>query len=117
MLIREWKCKCPADTVTDFINYLEETGVKDTQSIDGCCGYKIMRREVPPDIEITFMSFWETFEHMKVYAGDDLYQAVLYPEDKLYRITSETEVKIDEIVSESTSTCQLGAENQVAGNL
>ena len=104
MLIREWKCTCPTETVIEFISYLNKTGVKDTQSIDGCCGYKIMRRELSTKIEITFITFWETFEQMKVYAGDNLYKAVLYPEDYLYRITSETEVKIYEIVAEGSAT-------------
>ncbi len=104
MLIREWKCTCPTDTVQEFISYLNETGVKDTQSIDGCHGYKIMQRKLSLEVEITFMTFWETFEQMKVYAGENLYKAVLYPEDYLYKITPETEVKIFEIVAEGTVT-------------
>ncbi len=104
MLVREWKCTCPTETVDDFINYLNETGVKDTQSIDGCCGYKIMRRKQTPEIEITFITFWDTFEQMKVYAGKNLYKAVLYPEDHLYKITSDTEVKIYHIVAEGSAT-------------
>lgn len=94
MLIREWKCTCPADTVQEFISYLNETGVKDTQSIDGCCGYRIMQRELFSEIEITFITFWETFEQMKVYTGDNLYKAVLYPEDHLYKITQVSELTV-----------------------
>ncbi len=104
MLVREWKCTCPTETATEFIGYLNKTGVKDTQSIDGCCGYKIMRREVSPEVEIIFITLWKTLDQMKIYAGENLYKAVLYPEDYLYKITSDTEVKIYKIVAEGSAT-------------
>ena len=69
MLVREWKCTCPTETVTGFIGYLNETGVKDTQSIDGCCVYKIMQRNLSHEVEITFINFWEAFEQMKGYTA------------------------------------------------
>ncbi len=100
MLVREWKCICPAETEIQFTAYLNKTGVNDTQSIDGCCGYKILRREVDKEIEITLLTFWESFEQMKEYSGDNLYKAVLYPEDHVYKITPKTYVKIYEIVAE-----------------
>ncbi len=104
MFVREWKCICPHETIPEFIGYLNETGVKDTQSIDGCCGYKILRRNLSQDVEITFITFWKTFEQMKIYAGENIYKAVLYPEDHLYKITPETNVKIFEIVAEKLTT-------------
>lgn len=104
MLIREWKCTCPAETVSGFIGYLNETGVKDTQSIDGCSGYKILQRTLDSEVEITLITFWETFEQMKAYAGENLYKAVLYPEDDQYKITPDREVRIYEIVAEGSAT-------------
>jgi hypothetical protein len=100
MVVREWKCTCPPDTLDGFIGYLIETGVKDTQTIDGCCGYRIMKRTLPHAVEITLLTFWKTVEQMKAYAGEAIDKAVLYPEDHLYGIVPETDVKLYDIVDE-----------------
>ncbi len=95
---REWKCTCPRDTAEGFIDYLQETGIKDTQAIDDCVGYQVLRRELDGEVEITFVSFWKDLESMKKYAGDNLYKAVLYPEDAKFRIKPDTEVRVYEVV-------------------
>jgi quinol monooxygenase YgiN len=104
MHYREWKCRCPKSTADGFVEYLAETGIKDTQSIEGCTGYQVLRREVGNDIEITFVSFWKKFELMKEYAGDNLYKAVLYPDDDKYKIIPDTEVKVYEVIDTLTAT-------------
>jgi len=104
MYHREWKCLCPKGTVDGFIDYLSETGIQDTQSINGCTGYHVLRRELKDEVEITFVSFWLTLEMMKQYAGENLYNAVLYPEDEKYRIKPDTEVKVYEVIGGITAT-------------
>ncbi len=104
MYHREWKCICPKDTANGFINYLSETGIKDTQVINDCTGYHVLRRELEGEIEITFVSFWLELEMMKQYTGDNLYKAVLYPEDEKYRIRPDTEVKVYKVISGITAT-------------
>ncbi len=98
MYTREWKCICPKETEKGFLEYLQKTGVQDTQIIDGCGGYQILRRDIDEGIEVTFITTWESLHSMKKYAGDNLYKAVLYPEDEQYRIKSDTVVKVYEIL-------------------
>lgn len=99
MWIREWKCICPEDTLKGFLEYLEKTGVKDTQSLNGCCGYTILNREITDGFEVTLLTYWHSKEQMKEYAGKNMYRAVLYPEDHVYKIISDTDVKIYEIIA------------------
>ncbi|WP_421900810.1 antibiotic biosynthesis monooxygenase [Maridesulfovibrio sp.] len=99
MWIREWKCTCPEDTAEVFLDYLNETGVKDTQSLDGCCGHKIFIRSLGDESEITLHTYWQTKEQMKSYAGENMYRAVLYPEDVKYRINPDHEVKVYEVIA------------------
>ena len=98
MYCREWKCICPRNTEKEFLDYLKITGIKDTQSIIGCLGYQILRREINNEIEITFMTFWINFDVIKEYAGKDLYKAILYPEDYKFKIIPEVNVNIYEII-------------------
>ena len=98
MYIREWKCICPEVSEEGFISYLQETGVKETQVIDGCVGYKILHRTMESEVELTFITYWQSLESMKKYAGQNLYSAVLYPEDKIYHIRPELEVKVYKVI-------------------
>lgn len=98
MYIREWKCICPNTKEEGFVNYLQITGIKDTQEIAACSGYKILRRSVNSDVEITFLTYWVSLESMKEYAGDNFYKAVLYPEDDKYQIKPDLEVKVYELI-------------------
>jgi len=102
MYHREWKCICPKETANGFINYLSETGIKDTQNIDGCTGYHVLKRELNGEIEITFVSHWQELDIMKRYAGDNLYKAVLYPEDEKFRIKPDIEVKVYEAIGSNS---------------
>jgi len=104
MYHREWKCVCPKETACGFIEYLSKTGIKDTQVINGCTGYHVLRRELEDEVEITFVSFWLEIEMMKQYAGDNLYKAVLYPEDEKYRIKPDTEVRVYQLVDGIAAT-------------
>ena len=99
MWIREWKCRCPIDTADDFIHYLDQTGVSDTQSIEGCTGHKVMCRSLNGEMEIMLNTYWQSLDAMKAYAGDDIYKAVLYPDDYKYRIEPDTKVRVYEVNS------------------
>ena len=99
MYIREWKCVCPEKHEQGFIAYLQETGIGDTQSIDACTGYRVLRGAVEHGIEITFMTSWISLEAMKQYSGDNLYKAVLYPDDDKYEIEPELDVKVYEVIA------------------
>lgn len=101
MWIREWKCLCPENRLNDFLIYLDKTGIEDTQSIKGCCGFCVLTREQNKMIEVTLHTYWKSKELMKQYAGNNMYKAVLYPEDDIYEIIPDTEVKIYEVRSSS----------------
>lgn len=104
MYIREWKCLCPEESEKGFISYLQETGIKDTRIIDGCVGYKILRRSVETETEITFITYWQSLESMKQYSGENLYAAVLYPEDEKYHIKPDFGVKVYEIIGDKENS-------------
>lgn len=93
---REWKCICPKETETGFIEYLHKTGVSDTQNIKGCISYEILRRNLENELEITLITKWSDFDSIKEYSDENIYRAVLYPDDHLYRIRPDIEVKIYE---------------------
>jgi heme-degrading monooxygenase HmoA len=94
MIAREWRCLCPADRIQEFIPYLQSTGVKDAEKIPGFKRAEILYREDKADsILVVLITFWDSIESIKKFAGGDIETAVLYPEDYKYGITSDPEVK------------------------
>jgi len=48
--------------------------------------------------EIVTLSFWESKDAIRGFAGDDIEQAVFYPEDDRYLVERETTVSHFEVV-------------------
>ena len=93
MIAREWRCTCPFDKIDEFIPYLHRTGVDDARSTPGFKGAEIFKREIGGSIEVVLITFWESVESVKAFAGGDIEKAVLYPEDYKYGIVSDLTVK------------------------
>ena len=46
------------------------------------------------------LSWWESAEHIRGFAGDDIEQAVYYAEDEAYLVDRETTVKHYQVVTD-----------------
>jgi len=93
MVAREWKCLCPKRTRDGFLAYLYETGVRETSGTAGYRGFEILEREVGERSEFTLITYWESLEAIKAFAGEDIGVAKLYPEDEKYEIISDATVR------------------------
>lgn len=93
MIAREWRCICPSENIDEFIPYLFITGVKDAKNTPGFKGAEILRRDDGASVEVTLITFWESMDSIKTFAGDNIEKAVLYPEDYKYGISSDLSVK------------------------
>ncbi|MDO6583246.1 antibiotic biosynthesis monooxygenase [Photobacterium sp. 2_MG-2023] len=92
MIAREWKATCPKHYEKGFIAYLYETGIKDTSGTSGFLGAQIFNRDIGTDAEITLLTYWESFECIKAFAGEDISVAKLYPEDEKYKLKPDLHV-------------------------
>ena len=93
MIAREWRCICPAEKIQEFIPYLHSTGIKDSENTPGCAGAEIFYREKDDSIEVVLITFWDSIESIRQFAGENIECAVLYPEDYKYGIISDLTVK------------------------
>ncbi|MCG8551952.1 MAG: hypothetical protein MI799_16255 [Desulfobacterales bacterium] len=99
MFAREWKAKCPSHHKEGFIKYLYQTGVKETSETKGFKGAQIFSRDVSDDnVEITLISYWDTLESIKAFAGENIGIAKLYPEDAVYELEPDDFVTHYEVV-------------------
>jgi heme-degrading monooxygenase HmoA len=98
MYAREWKARCPNSKKDGFIAYLYETGVKDTSSTPGFRGAQIFSRLLDGKSEVTLISYWESLESIKAFAGEEISVAKLYPEDFKYELEPDNFVNHYEVV-------------------
>lgn len=98
MIAREWKARCPQNHSVGFINYLNKTGIKDASSTPGFIAAQIFTRELNDRVEVTLISYWESLDSVKAFAGDDISVARLYPEDYQYELEADDFVVHYEVV-------------------
>ncbi len=87
MIAREWKCRVPEADSDGFTGYLYETGIKDSSATPGFLGAQIFRRSLAAKIELTLITYWDNLESIKAFAGNDISQARLYPEDEVMSLS------------------------------
>jgi hypothetical protein len=74
MIVRTWKCQALAAQADAYHAYLIGTVFASLQPIQGHRGAYLLKREVGERIEFEVISFWDTTEAIKQYAGAMLAQ-------------------------------------------
>ena len=59
----------------------------------GNVGAWILRRDEGDRTEFTTLSFWDSLESIRGFAGDEIERAVFYPEDDRFLVDREVTVK------------------------
>lgn len=81
VVAREWKGRVAPVRADAYYAYLLE-GVKKMSAIAGYRGVEVMRRDEQSAVEFTVISYWETREAIKAYAGEDIEKPRHLPIDK-----------------------------------
>lgn len=93
MIARIWRGWVATSDADAYVHYVDTTGVAEYRATPGNLGAAILRRESADGrTEIVTLSFWETMEAIKAFAGSDPERAVFYPEDDRYLVGRETTV-------------------------
>jgi heme-degrading monooxygenase HmoA len=97
MIARQWIGETRESDAETYFKYLEETGVRECKAITGNEGAWLMRRVHDGRAEFVFISLWDSFESIKVFAGPEYEKAVYYPEDKKFLLKLDPHVTHYEI--------------------
>ncbi len=97
MIARSWRGVTAADTADDYLAYLRETGLKDYAGTPGNRGVLVMRRKVGDRCEIVLLSFWDSMESVRAFAGAKPDVAKYYPEDTRFLLEMEPFVRHYEV--------------------
>jgi heme-degrading monooxygenase HmoA len=102
MIARIWHGLTHASKADEYVEFLQRTGVRDYRATEGNLGVHILRRIEGDQAHFLTLTFWESVEAIKRFAGEEYEKARYYPEDNDYLLEfEETVVHYETVYSTS----------------
>lgn len=101
MIARTWRGAVREADTPEYVDYMNRTGVREYEETPGNRGVLMLSRKVGDTREFLLVSLWDSLESIKAFAGDDISQAVYYPEDERFLVNRDMTVNHYEVVSSS----------------
>ena len=100
MIARMWRGWVRTADRAAYVDYIERTGMAEYRATPGNQGAWMLARDLGDGrTEIVTFSFWVSRDAIRGFAGDDIEQAVFYPEDERFLVDRETTVTHFEVVA------------------
>ena len=80
MILRMWKARSAADQSAAYIEHATKKVFPAIQAIEGQRGEYLLRRTVEGEVELVVLTFWDSMESVKKFAGAEPDKAVIDPE-------------------------------------
>ena len=98
MIARIWRGTTAADRAAEYLEYVRATGLAEYAATPGYRGVLVLQRTRDGFTRLTVISYWDSIEAIKVFAGEDPEIAHYYPEDDEYLVDRESTVEHHEVV-------------------
>lgn len=99
MIMREWRGRLPHEKVDEYFEYLKVTGLADYAATPGHRGTRVLLDRDGDTAEYTLLTFWDSLDAVRAFAGDDVSRAKYYPEDGQYFINMPERVRHYEVMA------------------
>jgi hypothetical protein len=84
-ILREWRGVVRRSQCGEYVNYIRATGLDDYRATPGNLGAAIAVRELDRErSEVITLSWWDSLDSIRAFAGDDIDLARYYPMDDQY---------------------------------
>jgi heme-degrading monooxygenase HmoA len=98
MIARVWRGATRAADADAYLEYLDRTGHVEYRRTPGHRRTITMRRVHEERAEFVVMSFWDSLDAIRAFAGADVERAVFYAEDDRFLVERENRVAHFEVV-------------------
>jgi heme-degrading monooxygenase HmoA len=98
LIARIWRGQTLAAKADDYTTYLYEAGVRKIAGIPGNRGVQMLRSVRDDTADFQVLSYWDSFEAIKLFAGNDYEKVRHLPDDPEYMIGDEPTVQHFEVV-------------------
>jgi heme-degrading monooxygenase HmoA len=99
MIVRTWHGIVPLAKADGFQKYINQTGVAEAVALPGNLGVYLYTQTQNGYEHFFMVSYWESYEAIKAFAGTDYHIAVTYPEDGRYELISDPIVLHHEVTA------------------
>jgi hypothetical protein len=86
MIARIWNGRVPRRHADGFQQHLLATGVASSARLAGHAGAQILRRDCGGHVDFRLITYWQSWDAIRQFAGPDPSAAVLYPGDERYQL-------------------------------
>ncbi|HXJ65320.1 MAG TPA: hypothetical protein VNN79_16315 [Actinomycetota bacterium] len=93
MIARTWRGWTRSADADEYVEYLLRTGIREYEATQGNRAAYILRREDGDRTEFVTLTFWDSMDAVRGFAGGDVERAVFYPEDDRFLVERETTAK------------------------
>jgi heme-degrading monooxygenase HmoA len=93
MITRFWHGKTKTSDAAEYRSYVIETGIRGLTSTSGNLGAQVWQQEDGDTTHIIVLSWWDNYESIKAFAGEDIATARYYDKDKKYLLEMEPHVQ------------------------
>ena len=93
-----WRGWVRTDRTGEYVDYIRRTGLAEYRRTPGNLGAEMWTRDLGDGrSEVTTLSWWESLNDIRGFAGDEIDRAVFYPQDDDYLIDREIRVTHHEV--------------------
>ena len=78
MIARVWKARAAPERASEYAAYLQSTVEPELSAIHGYRGVTLLERERDGLVEVTVVTWWESLESIRAFAGDAVETAVVH---------------------------------------
>jgi len=101
MIVRMWHGRVPTSKAKAYREFTNRTAIPDYQSVPGNISVHILERAEGDITHFITLTFWESLDAIRLFAGDDVERAKYYREDKDFLLEFEPTVVHYEVVGQS----------------
>ena len=84
MIARTWHGRVHAAQADAYLEFLHRTGIADYRATPGNLGVLVLRTPDGAVVHYTLVTFWDSYDAIRRFAGDDYERARYYPEDDAF---------------------------------
>jgi heme-degrading monooxygenase HmoA len=101
MIARIWHGTTNTEKADKYLDYLYKTGVPDYRKTAGNLGAYVLRRFENGVAHFFTLTFWDSFDSIKQFAGSNYERAKYYPEDVNFLLDIEAKAQHFELFGSS----------------
>jgi len=102
MIVRLWHGKTSREKADEYTEFLKSKAIPDYQSVEGNLGLTFSKRDEEDFTHFLLITYWNSFESIKKFAGSDHEVAKYYEEDEEFLLEKEPNVIHYEVFFDTT---------------